>query len=261
MQLSKIISPIYDLWAAISVAFIPTLMQVLQQPSLLLHPSDLSDAFFAHAWVVFGPGSDQGGREVKQSLLPRAKGVVLDIGAGHGVSCTYFQAGAVTKYVAVEPNVEMHDKIRETAKAHGFEERLGNLVVLGCGAGDVGIINSALGGEQGIDTIISVLTFCSVPEPQRAIQELCDRALKPGGQFLFYEHVLFPRKDVAKWQKLWTPIWSVVFNGCLLDCPTDRWITGLDIWDESRSKVWGKPGESEENVFWHQVGSMVKKSS
>ncbi|KIO17852.1 hypothetical protein M407DRAFT_165255 [Tulasnella calospora MUT 4182] len=261
MQLSNIIAPIYDLWWAIAVAFIPTLMQVLQQPSLLLHPSNLSDAFFAHAWVVFGPGSDEGGREVKRSLLPQAKGVVLDLGAGHGVSCTYFQPGAVTKYVAVEPNVEMHAKIRETARAHGFEGRLGNLVVLGCGAGDVGLINSALGGEQSVDTIISVLTFCCVPEPQQAIRELCDRVLKPGGQFLFYEHVLSRRKDVAKWQTLWTPIWSLVFNGCLLNRPTDRWITGLDVWDESLSEVSGKPGQSEENIFWQQVGSMVKKSS
>lgn len=260
MQLSTIISPIYDIWAAIVAGFIPTFRQVLREPSLLLHPSDLSDAFFAHVWIVFGPGADEGRREVKKSLLPHARGVVLDLGAGHGVSCTYFQPGAVTKYVAVEPNVEMHAKIRETARAHGFEGRLGNLAVLGCGAEDVGLINSALGGEEGVDTIISVLTLCCVPEAQQAIQELCSRTLKPGGQFLFFEHVLSHREDVGKWQRLWTPIWSFVFNGCLLDRPTDRWIAGLDVWDEDASRVWDKPGEPEEQMCWHQVGLMVKKS-
>ncbi|KAG9013987.1 hypothetical protein FRB90_005642 [Tulasnella sp. 427] len=261
MQISTIISPLFDIWAALSAGFIPTLRQVWNQPTLLLHPSDLADVFFAHAWTLFGPGTDEGAREVKQSLLPAAKGVVLDLGAGHGVSCTYFRPGAVTKYVAVEPNVEMHPRIRETAKAHGFEGRLGNLVVLGCGAGDVGLINSALGGEQGVDTIVSVLTFCCVPEPQRALQDLVSRVLKPGGQFLFYEHVLSHRPDVAKWQRIWTPIWSFVFVGCLLDRPTDKWIAGLDFWDESASRVWGKAGEPEEHLFWHQAGSMVKKSS
>lgn len=260
MQLSTIITPIFDIWAAISAGFLLTLKQVLQRPSLLLEPSNLSNAFFAHAWVIFSPGADKGGREVKKSLLPQAKGVVLDLGAGHGVTCTYFEPGTVTKYVAVEPNVDMHGQIRETAKARGFEGRLGNLVVLGCGAGDVGLINSALGGEQQVDTIISVLTLCCVPEPQQAIQELCDRVLKPGGQFMFYEHVLSRREDVAKWQRLWTPIWSFVFNGCLLNCPTDRWISGLNVWDESLSRVWGKPGQAEESLFWHQAGLMVKRS-
>ncbi|KAG9018573.1 hypothetical protein FRB90_011350 [Tulasnella sp. 427] len=177
MQISTIISPLFDIWAALSAGFIPILRQVWGQPTLLLHPSNLADVFFAHAWTLFGPGTDEGAREVKQSLLPAAKGVVLDL---------ELVMEAVTKYVAVEPNVEMHPKIQETAKAHGFEARLGNLVVLGCGADDVGLINSALGGEQGVDTIVSVLTFCCVLEPQRALQDLVSRVLKPGGQFLFY---------------------------------------------------------------------------
>ena len=56
---------------------------------------------------------------------------------GHGVSALYLDRTKVTKYVAVEPNVAMHDHIRRTAASAGFAEDDGSLVVLGCGIEDV----------------------------------------------------------------------------------------------------------------------------
>jgi hypothetical protein len=90
--------------------------------------------------------------------------------------------------------------------------------------------------------------------------------LKPGGQVLFYEHVLSPRADVAWWQRFWTPLWGIFLDGCRLDCPTHLDISemkdvgagaeAVGMWEEG--KTWGKPGEEEENLWWHQAGRFVK---
>jgi hypothetical protein len=159
----------------------------------------------------------------------------------------------------------MHPKIRATANAAGFDEASGTLVILGCGAEDISAVLAGLDGkEHTVDTLISILTLCSVPSPQRTLRSLIECLLKMGGQFLFYEHVLSDRADVAWWQRLWTPIWSTVFDGCRLDRPTHRWTeemgmdsgNGNSVWREG--EVWGKDEEPEEHLFWHRVGRYVK---
>jgi hypothetical protein len=163
----------------------------------------------------------------------------------------------------------MHPHIRRAAEGAGFTEEDGSFVILSCGAEDTPSILDALRATQPpVDTIVSTLTLCSVPSPERTIRSLVRDVLKPGGQFLFYEHVLSPREDVAWWQRAWAPIWGIAFGGCRLDRPVHSWVDGLTLaesngvvaspWSERR--LWGKDGESEENVFWHQVGKFVKRS-
>lgn len=199
---------------------------------------------------------------------------------GHGVSALYLDRTKVTKYVAVEPNLAMHDHIRRTAASAGFTEDDGSLVVLGCGIEDVEAIRDALGGS-GADTIISVLTLCSIPNPQSTIRALVHNLLKPGGTLLFYEHVLSHRADVAWWQRFWAPVWRVPFDGCRLDQPTHLWIAEAGDADAPRAgankkrgaggdgdggslwaiqDTWGKEGETEDTLFWHQAGRYVKRS-
>ncbi|KAG8903421.1 hypothetical protein FRB99_003316 [Tulasnella sp. 403] len=257
MKFSRALGPLSDLWIAISFAFSPTIKHILNSPSILLKPAQLSRVFFSHVWVVYGPGTDEASRTVKESLIPHAFGIVLDLGAGHGHTVNYLKRDQVTKYVAVEPNHLMHPEIRKNATSAGYSEEAGELVVLDCGAEDFQLINSAVGGENQVDTIISILTLCSVPEPQATVRNLSLRVLKPGGEFLFCEHVLSPRNDVQWWQRLWTPIWSLCFGGCRLDRPTHMWIEEEGIWDVA-SKTWGKDGDDEENLFWHQIGKFTK---
>ena len=163
----------------------------------------------------------------------------------------------------------MHPRIRAVANGAGFSEEDGSLVILSCGAEDVSSIQEALGTTGfAVDTIVSVLTLCSVPSPERTIRNLVRDVLKPSGQFLFYEHVLSPRDDVAWWQRAWAPIWAIPFDGCRLDRPIHSWIDGVVLaedngvetsaWGERR--LWGKEGDSEENIWWHQVGKFVKRA-
>lgn len=43
------------------------------------------------------------------------------------------------------------------------------------------------------------------------------RVLRPGGQFLFYEHVISQNKRVGRIQTLANPLWKFATTGCNLD--------------------------------------------
>ncbi|KAF7361371.1 hypothetical protein MSAN_01169900 [Mycena sanguinolenta] len=223
----------------------------------------LSQISFATVWMAFGQGSDEHARPDKTNLItPHAKGVVLDIGAGHGYTASYLDRTKVTKYIALEPNTLMHGHIREKAHAAGFTEADGTLLILSCGAEATPSIMSSVDHTK-VDTIVAVLSLCSVPNPKNTLLSLAQDILISGGEFLFYEHVLSHRKDVAWWQKFWAPIWVYVFDGCRLDRPTHLWVkelvdeNGESVWAEG--KYWGPDGWPEEQLFWRQIGRFVKK--
>ena len=288
MKLSNALAPLADLRHAIGTSLWPTILDIYNSPSLLFRPVALSQIVMAYIWVLFGNPTDEGGRPTKNALItPNADGVVLDIGAGmsrlapkssfvyqpfslgHGHTVGYLDRNKVTKYLALEPNTRMHPHIRTFANGAGFNEEDGSLVILSCGAEDVSSILEALKVTQPpVDTIVSVMTLCSVPSPERTIRNLVRDVLKPGGQLLFYEHVLSPREDVAWWQRVWAPIWAIPFDGCRLDRPTHSWIDAVTLAEDngvetsawSERRLWGKEGESEENIWWHQVGRFVKRT-
>nr|VWO96117.1 Cytochrome P450 monooxygenase CYP52X1 [Ganoderma boninense] len=217
----------------------------------------------AHVWKLYGNEVDGSARPAKEQLLSgNCTGVVLDIGAGHGHTALYLDPTKVTKYVALEPNFLMHAEIRATAAKQGFTEAAGTLLIVPYGAEQTALIRSALGyggAHAGtVDTLVSILSLCSVPDPQRTLAALVRDVLRPGGTLLFYEHVLSPLADVAWWQRFWTPLWSRMMDGCRLDRPTHVWVEKMDAWAEG--SVWGKPDEPEEHLTWHRVGRFVKKT-
>jgi len=267
MKISAAFALFEDLFAAIRGGFFPTVQAIATSPLLLFRPVALSRLFMAKVWVTFGDGVDSNGRPVKELLItPNAYGVLLDIGAGHGHTIKYLDPNRVTKYIALEPNTHMHTRLRSAANAAGFNESDGTLLILGCGAEDTASIISSTtlhGIEQPVDTLISILVLCSIPSPESALAALVQDVLKPGGQFLFYEHVLSHKSDVAWWQRFWTPMWSFFLDGCKLDRPTHLWIERMQVSGSQESiwrecEIYGKDDEPEENLFWHRIGRLVK---
>ncbi|KAI0337886.1 hypothetical protein BDW22DRAFT_1363671 [Trametopsis cervina] len=257
MRLSKAFSLLGDLSWAIRVALPPTLRDISRKPLLLLYPAKVSRLFMSHVWAFFGGPSDENGREVKNGLIKQhAHGTVLDIGAGHGHTAYYLDKTQVTRYVALEPNTHMHDEIRKNANAAGFYEHTGTLLVLALGAEETGLITSALGGPHTVDTLVSILTLCSVPTPETIIPVLIEQILKPGGMMLYFEHVRNPRKDVAWWQWFWTPLWRLVWDGCSLDRPTNVLVEGLGVWDQQ--EIGWLEGEDPDHLFLHSIGQLRK---
>ncbi|KAL0948389.1 hypothetical protein HGRIS_010971 [Hohenbuehelia grisea] len=263
MKLSAALGLLFHIQFTLQIALLPTLKALWQRPSLIFTPSALINIFMAHVWSFMAVHIDQNAKLEKAELLPsNAFGVVLDIGAGHGHTVNYLDRSKVSQYIALEPNAMMHNEIRAFANGAGFSEADETLVILPCGAEDIDSILSLLGGKRRtVDTIVSVLALCSVPNAQAAINDIVHEVLKPGGQFLFYEHVASPRADVAWWQSFWTPLWRLVFGGCSLNRQTHLWVENIEgdgktVWKEGR--IWGQPNEPEENLFWHRSGRFVK---
>ena len=151
----------------------------------------------------------------------------------------------------------MHDEIRNRATAAGFLESDGTLQILSLGAQDTDLICAALGGTQPVDTIVSCLTLCSVPNPKESIYGLLEKVLKPGGTLVYFEHVRHWREDIAWWQWFWNPVWGVFFAGCKMDRPTNVWIDEWEGWAE-KSVERQEEGEGEEHFFVHCTGRYVK---
>jgi hypothetical protein len=267
------------MYAAFRFGLFPTLSDVTRSPGLLLSPRELRRVFMAHLWVPLSQGIDENRKAIKGALItPNAHGTVLDIGAGqsrvHGLRPTahrltlhvgyghtlkYLDRTKVQKYIALEPNTRMHAEIRAKAVAAGFSEAAGSLLILGCGAEDVGKILADVARDS-VDSMISVLTICSFPAspaPETVLEALVRALLRPGGTLLFYEHVLSPRADVARWQHFWTPIWSCLFDGCQLDRPTHLWVKNMQgVWREG--EAWDNEGESDEQLVWHKTGRYIR---
>ncbi|KLO10194.1 hypothetical protein SCHPADRAFT_943022 [Schizopora paradoxa] len=287
----KALSLYQDLKAAIKVAFMPTLKAILREPTLLFRPLEVRRAFMAHVWTAFGGNADAWMREDKEKLVrPNASGVVFDLGAGYGHLTHYLDKERVMAYVALEPNVYMHEKLRKLARASGFVEEDGTFLLIGLSAEDIVGIQGALAdwtltheerhralgiqwtsiGQVQVNTIVSILSLCSVPNPERTLRALVHELLAPGGQLVFFEHVRNPRADIAFWQDVVTPVWRYFFDGCVVGVDgvgvvraAGRTTEGDDETNEdgwATMEVWGKEGEEEDSLFWHQAGRCVKKA-
>jgi SAM-dependent methyltransferase len=175
----------------------------------------------------------------------------------------YLDKTKITKYVALEPNTNMHDRIRLAGAKEGYSEADGTLIILPYGIENPSSILSALHNHK-VDTIIAINVLCSIPNPQRSITNLILETLKPGGAFLYYEHVLSSKKDVAWWQRFWAPIWSFIFDGCRLDRPSHLYVdqargqNGESVWRERDLR--GIEGETEValHLFEHRIGRYIK---
>ncbi|ORY29255.1 hypothetical protein BCR33DRAFT_793091 [Rhizoclosmatium globosum] len=152
MTLSDKYGIIWDMLTALKISLLPTLFALLQSPSLLFSPRKVQGLLMANIWANgFGDGVNDSNRDLKTRIItPNAKGVVLDVGAGHGHTIRFLDKSKVTKYVALEPNVSMHPRIYEEA------------------------------GTQRFDSVVCVLTLCSVPDVHRAAKTL-HSVLKEGG--------------------------------------------------------------------------------
>ena len=74
--------------------------------------------------------------------------------------------------------------------------------------------------DASADAVIATLVLCSVAEVGAALREI-RRVLKPGGRFVFIEHVAAPaatwRRRLQRWVR---PLWRVIADGCHPDRDT-----------------------------------------
>ena len=137
----------------------------------------------------------------KEALLRDLGGDVLEIGPGGGANFAYYSPQM--RWVGVEPNPYMHDYLRAAAAQYPFaiDIRLGSAEELPA-------------ADNSIDAVVSTHVLCSVPNQARALAEI-QRVLKPGGRFIFIEHVAAPRGTRQRQLQDWVrPVWQALADGC-----------------------------------------------
>jgi SAM-dependent methyltransferase len=150
---------------------------------------------------------------IRRETLAPSRGRVVEIGFGSGASLSMYPA-AVTEGLGIEPNEGM------LARAGPRLAAFGRPVAVVLAAGEHLPLADATA-----DTVVSVLTMCSVSELGAVLSEV-RRILRAGGQLLFAEHGLAEDPQVARWQHRLNPIQKVLACGCHLDRPVAASMAG-----------------------------------
>lgn len=128
----------------------------------------------------------------KAALLAGMTGRCLMVAAGTANDFRYFPPDLTVTAIDISPRMIEIARSRATA----YPGRL-DLQVM-----DVQALEFS---DATFDTIVSVSTFCSVPDPVRGLREL-RRCLEPGGALLMFEHVRSRLGPIAVLQDLMTPL-------------------------------------------------------
>jgi SAM-dependent methyltransferase len=112
----------------------------------------------------------------RRDLIAGAHGNVIEIGAGTGRNAALY-GPSVTALTLTEPEKPMLRRLEKRARADAP-----NATVLCAPAEDLPF------DDDTFDVAVSTLVLCGVTDQPRALRQL-RRVLKPGGTFLFLEHV------------------------------------------------------------------------
>src|SRR5262252_389151 len=139
---------------------------------------------YVYTYLVDSLGNPERIREVRQRILPSARGIVLEIGVGSGVNFDYYDPSKVTKLYALEPNAKMirlaeRRRVRTNLDIE-FLDLPGERIPLGDGT---------------VDSVVSTFTLCTIPGVSDALHGI-GRVLRPSGRLIFFEHALSPDPQI-----------------------------------------------------------------
>lgn len=166
--------------------------------------STLRDRFFTVWYPRLMSISERAGQaDVRAAQLSRARGRTLEVGAGSGLSLPHY-GDAVTDLVLVEPDADFRHALLQAVDDHAGPARPSTVV-------DADVHELPF-DDASFDTVTASFTFCSVEDPAVGMAEL-HRVLRPGGQFLFHEHVR-GHGLLARFQDLMAPLQVALAAGC-----------------------------------------------
>ena len=186
-------------------------------------PATGRSAPLASAWdrVVAGlydrvlAGAERAGlAKDRAALLATAGGRVVELGPGTGANLDHLSRG-LASLVLVEPSPAMRARLRARLAAvrAADPDRLPPTEVVATRGDALPLADAS------VDTVVATLVLCSVPDPAAVLAEV-RRVLASGGRLLLLEHVAAPPGRLRRLQRLLTPAWRRVAQGCHLDRDT-----------------------------------------
>jgi len=190
------------------------------------------DRLFAAAYDPILAGVERAGLgRARSELLAGATGRTLEIGAGTGANLPHVPS-SVSSLTLVEPSAPMRDRLE--AHVARLRHRLPD---------DVSVVSGSAADlpaeDASIDTLVSTLVLCSVPDVDAAAREL-RRIIAPGGTLLVMEHVAGHGRTRTA-QGIIDPAWRVVARGCRLVRDTHAALERAGF-DTADVRDWSLPG-------------------
>lgn len=143
--------------------------------------------------------------EWRRDLLASLAGEVLEIGAGTGLNLPFYPS-SVEHMIFSEPDLHMRAKLRKKLP----QARAKRVTVM-----DAAVDMLPL-PDASVDAVVGTLVLCCVPDQRTALGEI-RRVLRPGGQFVFLEHVAAEEHPkLLKWQHRIEPFWKRLAGNCHL---------------------------------------------
>ena len=117
-------------------------------------------------------------------LVASCHGVVIELGPATGNQLPRFQQSALTQVFGIEPNSGFMDVLSAKAIEAGLQDIY---TPINCGIEDIDTLRNYGITKDSVDCVLSIQVLCSVRDPVQAAAFI-NQILKPGGEFVFYEH-------------------------------------------------------------------------
>ncbi|KAJ2663303.1 hypothetical protein IWW48_001405 [Coemansia sp. RSA 1200] len=237
----------------------------------------VADWLFKSLWVWESRRNDVKVDVYRKMIWPEISGKVLDLGPGFAKSLKFLShatsgdgsfvvdPAVISAYTALEPNPFLYDKLHRNAEENGFSVRYDShsypegagrdtraaredavpfSIVRGT-LDDAGRIPQAVLDGAPYDTVLTSFSMCTVRDPESTVANII-RLLRPGGKYVFIEHVLQPdvgdphvaednnKVDVRFWasvQNFINPLWKAIGHGCNINRRTGDTIANAEGWE------------------------------
>lgn len=197
---------------------------------------------FGYDLIIQGPPETIFLGPMRRKLITPMKGLVLDVGAGTGLSLRYYAPG--TRVVATD----VHEASLARLKNKARSSPAARVLVTASSAEHLPFPDNTFDG------LVCNLALCTIPDPRAALAEI-RRVLKPGSPARFLEHVRADGGWESGMQDLLAPTWAMLAGGCRLNQDTEKLIraAGLRVMHvEKRSGlllpvklIWTRTGREE----------------
>ena len=137
-------------------------------------------------------------RDARKWVCSQASGEVLEIAVGTGLNLAHYPPDVPLTGIELSPAMLERARGRAADLGRHADLRVGDATALEF-------------PDDSFDTVVSTFTLCTIPDARAAVGEV-RRVLRPGGRFVFAEHVRSPSPSVRAGQRLLNPL-TVRFQG------------------------------------------------